>query len=254
MTAQLSGFQPGSQVTLRWNRTTVLSTATADAQGRATARFRVPAVVYGNHTVEAKDATGRAATAPFRVIPRLALSKTSGPSGTVVRVDLYGFTARERVEIRFYDTSGRTYRVLRTLTIGSTGRAGGSVTIPSRSPVGVHRITGRVVGGSRSASANFRVTAGVASRAPASIPIATATAVPPPPAVATPVPTPTAVPPTATAPPSEPPAPTAEPTVEPTQVPTEVPAPTEVPTPSAEPTPVPPPEAPAEPPAEETSG
>jgi endoglucanase len=155
----LTGFTPGSLVTVRWQDGTTLTTATAASNGTATASFRTPLLPYGDYRVEARDAAGRTAQATLRIIPRVNLAPTSGPAGSTTRVYLYGYAAGERVEVRWYDTS-TAYRVLTTLTIASNGRASQVVTVPAGASLGQHKVMGKVIGVSRSASLPFTVTAG----------------------------------------------------------------------------------------------
>jgi hypothetical protein len=156
--AQLSGFQPNSSVTLLWPDKSELATGSTDDSGRATLSFRTPLVPFGEYVITATGPKAQA-TAPLSVIPRIMLAPTySGPVGTEFRVYLYGFSAGERVEVRWYDAGGATYRALKTVTIAENGRASTLVEVPANSAIGSHTIRGSVVGKSRSASTTFIVT------------------------------------------------------------------------------------------------
>jgi hypothetical protein len=256
VTATLTGFTPNSTVTLRWPRTyeatsgpfdgqmtTFLAEGTADGNGALTLRFRTPLEPLGNYTVRARDTSNRTDTAVLRVIPRIMLNETAGPSDTRLRVYFYGFGPGEQIDVRWHvnDNTSSSYTVIKRITVASNGRASTLVPIPGNAAVGEHRIVGKVVGVSRSASTTFTLTAGVnAAEAPAD----TAT-----PGRGMPTATPSAgVEPTTTPIPTMAPTelPTTEPTAEPsTVVPTEPPTvvPTEAPTEAVPPTEEPPPEA-----------
>jgi hypothetical protein len=140
-----------------------------------------------------------------------------------IRVYYYGFAPNERIEIRWHpNTSSASYEVLKIATVAENGRASTLVVIPISSKVGDHKIVGKVIGVSRSASTTFEVTGVAAAEEPD--------------VTETPTPSPTA---TVAATPTF--APTVTPAVTPTSVPTEVPiaTPTVEPTMVIEPTPMP---------------
>jgi uncharacterized repeat protein (TIGR01451 family) len=160
--ASLSGFEPGSTITVKWHGGRVLFTRTADNSGRASGGFRTPLEPIGNYTVSASDSEGNKATDTLRVIPRIKLAASvpppdSGPPGKSVRVYLYGFNPGDRVEIQWYSVSGAEYTVLKTITIAANGRGTTLITIPNTAR-GAHLIRGKVIGVSRSASTYFTVT------------------------------------------------------------------------------------------------
>lgn len=210
-----TGFTPGSQLTLKWDGVDLV-TGVAGADGSAVIRFRVPLAVYGYHDVSLHDTQGRFASATFKVIPRILLNETSGPIDTKLRVYFYGFASGEQVEVRWYQTS-TSYVVLTRITIASNGRGSSLIQIPAKTSLGPHKVVGKVIGVSRSASTTFTVTGVTAAEADAS--------------EATPSPT-TTLEPTVEATPSV----TETPVATETMVATETPAATEEPTLTPEPT------------------
>jgi hypothetical protein len=154
-----STFTPNSQVTLLWDGDAV-GEGTTDASGAASLAFNVPLAVFGEHTVTLRDAEGRADSATYRVIPRILLNETSGSTDARLRVYFYGFAAGERVEVRWHETdsTGSDYEVLTVITVASNGRASSLIDIPADTDAGAHRVVGKVLGVSRSASTTFVVT------------------------------------------------------------------------------------------------
>jgi hypothetical protein len=226
VTATMTGFAPGSPITLRWSDGTVLGSSTTDGTGAASILFKTPLVPLGNYTVTATDGNGTIGGATLRVIPRIKLTEYSGEAGKTIRVYYYGFAPGDRVEIKWYELDGTSFTVLATVSIAENGRGSKVVTIPDDAPVGTHLIRGDVIGVSRSASDKFQVTGPGTSENP----------------TATPSPTPTE---TATPEPGGSPTPGASPIIEepPTETPTPEPTieapPTETPVPSDTPAPEP---------------
>ena len=234
--ARMTGFASNAEVALRWDGASLVRT-TADGTGAARVSFRVPLDVFGGHTVRANDGAGHAAEATFRVIPRIKLTADSGRAGSEVRVYFYGFSPRERVEVRWYDAGATSSTRLTTLTVADNGRASAVVTIPRGARVGSGKVVGKVVDVSRSASTPFRVTGSSAAVVPARTATPTTTATPTKTAAATPTAVELEVPATATPEATE--TPTTVPTTTPTEAPPTVePTVTETPTatPTAEPT------------------
>ena len=171
--ATLTGFKPGSTITLRWPDR-VLGQVTADQFGAAIATFQTPLVPLGTYTVRATDTVGNTDTTVLRVIPRVNLNEHEGAAGEVIRTYFYGYSPGNRIEIRWYE--GTSFKVLGFATIADNGRGTRLVTIPANASEGRHVIQGKVVGIRRSASDHFDVTSdGLAAEDPGS---PTATTVP----------------------------------------------------------------------------
>jgi hypothetical protein len=158
ITASMSGFSPGQQITLSWPDLTVIATATADSSGNATARFRTPLAALGTYTIKAQDPAKTTATDLIRVIPRINLNEFSGPPGKEIRVYYYGYAPEDQVEVRFYSLDGATYEVIGTVTVAANGRGTSLVTIPYAAEAGAHTIRGSVIGVGRSTTTTFTVT------------------------------------------------------------------------------------------------
>ena len=173
VTATLTGFTPGSTVTLKWQRpyeitsgpdkgqfTDVLATGTVNITGYVALTFRTPLEPLGNYTITAQDTSGISMTATLRVIPRIMLNETSGSPSTRLRVYFYGFAPGDRIEVRWHtgSTTESSYKVIKTITVASNGRSSTLIPIPSNQRAGQHLIVGKVVGVSRSASTSFTLT------------------------------------------------------------------------------------------------
>jgi hypothetical protein len=235
VTASITNFSANTNVAIRWDDGTTILNLTTNGSGAASGRFRTPLDVYGDHSVEAFESNAKRDTAILRVIPRILLNEVEGPAGMQIRVYFYGFSPGEQVQIQWY-TDSTSFTVLKTVTVADNGRASTLVNIPSDAAVGDHKIAGKVIGVSRSASTTFEVTEGV-SAAEEGTPSPTAT-----PGRGMPTATPTADPaqtatpePTQTPEPTESPSPTETPV--PTEEPTETPEPTQTPEPTETPTP-----------------
>jgi plastocyanin len=164
--ATLAGFTPGKAITVTWPDGIKLLQLTASTSGKASGTFRTPLSPLGNYKVTAKDANGKTASTTLRVIPRIMLAPADeGPVGTVFRVYFYGFSPGDVVKIRWYAPDGVSFQVLATVEIADNGRASKLVTVPTGSALGGHKISGNVVGISRSAPTTFTVTASGASSA-----------------------------------------------------------------------------------------
>ena len=244
--ATLTEFAPNTSVTLRWPRefeitsgpddgdfTTLLASGMTDDSGQATLTFRTPLEPLGDYKVTARDSEGGKDDATLRVIPRILLNEDDGPTTTTLRVYFYGFGPGDRIDVRWHANGSvsSSFRVLKTITVASNGRASSLVTIPSNTGVGTRMVVGKVVGVSRSASTPFEVTAGGvsvddATATPTRTASPTRTATPA--SEITPTVTPTATPEpeataTATVAPEPPSTQTPGPTPEPTETPTSVP-------------------------------
>lgn len=159
VTATFAHFKPNDTITLKWNSDTsqpkTLATTTADGSGNAATTFRVPSDVRGWHQLKGIGSLGRSATASLRVIPRIKLSKTTGPRGTSLTVYVYGFNAGEYIEVRW--DPGRTYRVIGDGYASSLGSARIGVSVPSNARIGTRYV---VIAGSDGSGdyTTFRVT------------------------------------------------------------------------------------------------
>ena len=68
--------------------------ATVDNNGEVDFDFTIPDSIAGDHTITVSDETGNKGEVTFTVEPKLVLSKTSGPPGTVLIVNGTGFGNR----------------------------------------------------------------------------------------------------------------------------------------------------------------
>lgn len=96
----------------------------------------------------------KAAAVQPSATPKLTLSTTSGPTGTVVRATITGFKSNESIALRWYD--GSTFRTLMTQSASSSGRLSISFAVPATFGGG-HRVRAQGASGSR-ADSSFSVT------------------------------------------------------------------------------------------------
>lgn len=110
-----------------------------DGDGSAEGSFRVPSARKGVHTVRAAAPGGTAATARFRVTPRLRVSPSGAGAGATVRVSLTGFAPGEPVNVQWPRPDGAYATVPVTLSDGtrtstpvvdSRGSGSYTVTVP----------------------------------------------------------------------------------------------------------------------------
>lgn len=221
----VTGFSPGQQIDIQWKGVTKAQT-TANENGSAYVRMRVPAAPLGDYTVRAVSGS-RSASATFTIAPRVKVIPGSASRGETVDVSLRGFGKKETVRIRWI-RDGRYVDLITVLT-SNTGSANVDVEVPSWVPDGPTKVRGD--GPIARAQTNaFVVDGGALTAAEAGTPAATATETATPEPDGTPIATETETP-TATAEiPTETPVietATAEPTA--TETPPTEPTPTETP-------------------------
>ncbi|MGB9915660.1 MAG: beta strand repeat-containing protein [Candidatus Bathyarchaeales archaeon] len=89
----------GKTVTVKFGALTVGTYSTLE-NGTFSGSFAVPSLPDGDYVVNATDVNGLTATANFKVaVTLLVVSPTSGPTGTLVTVTGYGFTASGTVNV-----------------------------------------------------------------------------------------------------------------------------------------------------------
>ncbi|MDR0372886.1 MAG: hypothetical protein LBI79_04940 [Nitrososphaerota archaeon] len=117
----------------------ILGTYTTDATGAFTGTFLAPNLFPSVYTVTAKDANGLTASSQFQItLTALAVTPTTGATGTAITVTGFGFTGK---------TANITINnaVLSTIDVGSTSTpgtllGGGTFVVPTL-PVGTYTIT-----------------------------------------------------------------------------------------------------------------
>ena len=179
VTVMLSSFTPNYYINITWPDGTVLAKVKTGPDGTAIATFQTPLSPLGDYAVRATTSAGDSATAFLRVIPRILLNEVQGQAGMSIRVYFYGFAPGDKVEVRFWNVAGTSSVKLTTITIASNGRGSQVVKIPTSTTVGNHKIVGKVIGVSRSASTYFKVTTLTsAEETPTVTPSPTATSTP----------------------------------------------------------------------------
>jgi hypothetical protein len=216
----VTGFSPGQQIDIQWKGVTKVQT-TANENGSAYARFRVPAAQIGDYPVRAVSGS-RSASATFTIAPRIKVIPGSASRGATVDVSLRGFGKKETVRIRWQRGNG--WEEITTVLTSNTGSANVDVGVPSWVPDGATKVRGD--GSIARAQTNaFVVEGGDFTSAEEGSPTATATP--------TEIGTPTAGTPIAAE--TEPPTATVEIPAETPVVETATPEPTATETPTSEP-------------------
>ncbi|CAN5540244.1 hypothetical protein BH23CHL2_BH23CHL2_09120 [soil metagenome] len=137
VTVNLSGFQHGESVDVRWTGISV-GQATADDLGRGSIQLVVPESPNGANLVEGIGSAGSQASASYNVYPSIALSSTSGVVGTQVNLTLTGYGTGETVRVDWYETSSSSSTLL-TLQTSALGSASTTFTVPE-AVSGYHRV------------------------------------------------------------------------------------------------------------------
>jgi hypothetical protein len=149
VTATVRGAAPGAELEADWNVSdgrffgvvaqesrTVVATATAAADGTATASFSVPEDFGYVHNVFIESGGDQVARGGFIVAPHLEISPTSGPVGTPITVKMTGIGYRfwEIAWHLLYD--GAHAGMLTAITTRGTAVA----TIPATGQLGLHTL------------------------------------------------------------------------------------------------------------------
>jgi hypothetical protein len=152
-TVQINGTRftkiAGTAVTVKFGGVSGVATTTTAADGSFSTSFTVPSLPDASYTVNATDANDLFAEATFiKATTLLALSPTSGPTGTIVTVTGYGFTS---------GTINVTIGSKQVLTdVDYTALTGSTFVVPTMA-VGTYTVTA-VSSAGFSASTTFEVT------------------------------------------------------------------------------------------------
>ncbi len=110
-----TSFSPNTSVTIYWDGT-IITTTNTNTTGYFSTIFSVPHSVYGYHTVTAVDANGSSASANYRVLAHIIISKNSGYVFDNITVQGNGFSGDSAVYI--YWDSVDTQRSMLTNSVG----------------------------------------------------------------------------------------------------------------------------------------
>ncbi|MGB9637002.1 MAG: hypothetical protein ACPL1Y_07120, partial [Thermoplasmata archaeon] len=95
-----TGFSASVTVGIFWeNFGNLLNTTTTTSTGSFSCYIQIQEGVVGQHTVIARDAAGRQATAIFTIIPSISISPSSGTVGSTVTLYLRGFAGNTWVDL-----------------------------------------------------------------------------------------------------------------------------------------------------------
>lgn len=129
VTASGSGFAASDSIKLYWDSasTTPIATTTASTSGTFTRGFVVPQSVNGSHTLIAVGSSTKTASAPFKVLAKMTLSRASGTPGIAITVMASGFGSGEAIAVHWGSATGPQ---VGTGTAGSIGSANITFTVP----------------------------------------------------------------------------------------------------------------------------
>lgn len=237
VTLNLSGFPANRSVAVKFDGSTKFN-VTTNGSGAASKTYALPSAVRGGHTFSATTGSSTASI-PFEIVPKLSLSDSSAPVGTVLTATVRGFEAGQRLYVRWKTKNGWLLdRTEPWKPISSIGSATVQVTIPDWAKTKVSLRADTNAG----SSVERAVTVETGPTTAENDGTATVTPTTPsrertPRATRTPRPTrtPRSSEPEPTQTPEEPTS-TPQPTETPTQEPTETPTPEPTETPSPEPT------------------
>jgi len=141
-----SAFAPNENVTIYdyGIGSKVLASATADGNGSFMASARNPVSPYGLRPFFAVgQSSGKVGAANFSVHPRLVLSPNTGPVGSTVTAQGFGFGSFEEVKIHWDNPAILLGTVTANVNGALTGSAALTFTVPTGSPAGVHKVLGK---------------------------------------------------------------------------------------------------------------
>jgi len=144
-----TGFGGNRSVTLYLDNVSI-GTGTTDAIGNLSVAFTIPARASGSHSVKAQDSVGNSATATLTVEHKMAITPTTGITGTTVSVTGSGFGANSQITIKFNNSLVSTSPIV--IMADANGGFSGSFALPA-SPAGTYTV--EVSDGTSSSSANF---------------------------------------------------------------------------------------------------
>jgi hypothetical protein len=151
-TASGTGFIPNASVNLIWDcssaactSTKTLGTVTADANGNFTKAVTVPAHADAKWHALGARAVGAFAVRWYKIVPKVTLSPTSGPTSSATTVTGVGFAANESVNV-LWDC--RSAACAGTPNLGSAvanadGDFSRAVTVPAHVPNAWYAIAGK---------------------------------------------------------------------------------------------------------------
>ncbi len=98
-----NGFAANSGITLYFDNVSVsIGITTTNTNGSFTNNlFTIPSSSRGSHIIKAGDVSGNSATTPFTIAEKMAITPTSGTSGTTVTVSGTGFSASTLITIKY---------------------------------------------------------------------------------------------------------------------------------------------------------
>ena len=127
LTVSLTGFRASEKVTLDPSTSSTkqsIGSVTVSRPAPAHVQVTVPDADKKAHTIQAVGSRGDTAKTTFTIDPSISLSKTSGPPGARITIQLRGFAARELVDVRWYKSSKSSILVADDLKVSPTGSAG----------------------------------------------------------------------------------------------------------------------------------
>jgi virginiamycin B lyase len=140
-----SGFAPNETVLIYYQGigSNVLASATADASGSITVTAQAPQSPYGPRIFLGKGQnSGKVGAANFSMSPHLVLSPNSGPPGTTVTVEGFGFEFYSGVGVYWNNPRTLLGNAAADLYGAFSGSTALTITVPSDASPGVNEIFG----------------------------------------------------------------------------------------------------------------
>jgi len=130
-------FTKAASAPLSW-----LASATADSTGSFTAAASAPQSDYGARVfVGAGQSSGKLGAARFSMGPRLVLNPDSGPNGSEVTVEGYGFGPFEKVKVYWNNPRTLLHTVTADVYGSFDGSAGHRIKVPATAPPGTYTVS-----------------------------------------------------------------------------------------------------------------
>ncbi|HXM41572.1 MAG TPA: hypothetical protein VN924_09985 [Bryobacteraceae bacterium] len=151
-----SSFAPNETVTIYTSGvgSAVLASAATDGSGAFSATARAPIAPYGPRLfLGVGQTSGDLGAANFSVTPKLFVSPSSGPPGTLITLKGYGFGSLERIEINWNNPFIR----IGSITAGAAGNFTAHLKVPATAQTGTDTVAAEGFFAPADASAAFTV-------------------------------------------------------------------------------------------------
>ncbi len=129
-----NSFIAGSAIEVKYDNTTVIATATVDANGSFSVTFDIPAGSVGAHSISVSDGT-KSIPLTLSIVPRVVLTPDFGDIGSTTKISGSGFAPNSLVTISYDDKEVIGQKV----STDAAGSFTNTITVP-KSTGGSHNI------------------------------------------------------------------------------------------------------------------